>query len=250
MKKKVPLIKSKFLKTTVLLREEALKEYVPETRRLSAESLLELLRCYGMVYIKPDKGRYGGGIMRAEMLSGPHNTVFRLSLGRVSRQYTSYEELQVAVESITAFRPYLVQQGIQMLTHDNCLFDVRVMVQQSPRRKWETTGYLARVAAPGRIVTNFHSEGTPHELPPILANYLSSTDSKRLIQRLCRLGVTVAKRCHRAFPQLKEVGLDIAIDRGMKPWILEVNTRPMADVFMKLGNKTMFRRITRYARLY
>jgi len=46
----------------------AIEQYLPETRNLSCENLHQMLDRYGMVYVKPDKGRYGLGVMKVEML--------------------------------------------------------------------------------------------------------------------------------------------------------------------------------------
>lgn len=250
MKKNIQHVRSKFLKTAVLLKDNTLKQYVPETRLFSSDNLKGLLQDYKMVYVKPDRGRYGIGVMKVEMVPSLENSTFRLYFGRVSREYTSQEELLAVVKSMVARRAYIVQQGIQMLTHDTRPFDIRVMVQQSRLRQWKTTGFLARVAAPQRIVTNFHGGGTPQVLTPILSRYLTRSEATLYISRLCRLGERVARHCHRSFPGLKEVGLDVAIDRDMRAWILEVNTRPQADVFRELDDRTMYKRIYRYRRIY
>ena len=165
-----------------------------------------------------------------------------------SKEYASYEELLAAVDGLTASAAYIVQQGIQMLTHDGNPFDTRIMVQKSRSGRWETTGYLAKVGAPQQIVTNFHSGGTPQELRPILSRHMTRNEALLYESRLCRLGEQVAVHYYRSFPGLTEVGLDVAIDRDLRPWILEVNTRPLADLFKKLKDKSMYRTMLRYAR--
>jgi len=124
------------------------------------------------------------------------------------------------------------------------------MVQRSPSQQWEATGLLARVAAPQRVVTNFHKGGTPHEVYPILTKYLTRDETVRYTNQLCRLGEKVALHFNRSFPYLQDLGLDVAIDQDMRAWILEVNTRPLADVFKKLKDQTMFKRICRYGEAY
>jgi glutathione synthase/RimK-type ligase-like ATP-grasp enzyme len=243
------MIRSKLLKTTVLLKDRTFKQYVPETRHFSSDNLIVMLRAYRMVYVKPDRGRYGHGVMKVEMLSGLESSSYRLYFGSVAREYTSYDECLAAVDYLMASRSYIVQQGIRMLTHDGNPFDIRIMVQKSRLRCWETTGYLAKVAAPHQIVTNFHSGGTPQELIPLLSCHMTTNEAILYVSRLCHLGEMVALHYYRSFPDLTEVGLDIAIDRDLRPWILEVNTRPLADLFKKLKDQTMYTTMCRYARL-
>ncbi|WP_141692548.1 YheC/YheD family protein [Paenibacillus pectinilyticus] len=50
------------------------------------------------------------------------------------------------------------------------------------------------------------------------------------------------------FPNFSSYGVDIGIDKEMKPWIIEVNTRPDKYIFNALSDKRMFRKIIRYER--
>jgi len=241
-------IKSKSLKTAWLLQNQTIRPYVPETVGFSNHNLHRLLYVHKNVFIKPDTGRFGLGVIKAMMEPCEEGYCFWLCYATEVRAFKSFAELHSEIEIIRAGTRYIAQQGIDTLCHDGRPFDVRIMVQISPQRRWRTTGYVARVAAPGRIVTNFHAGGTPHALAPLLKSYISQEEIRAYIFRLCRLGEAVAAHCHKAWPNLKAVGLDIAVDREMRPWILEVNTMPLADLFAKLKDKTMYRRICRFAK--
>ncbi|MNP63561.1 hypothetical protein D3C76_1589710 [compost metagenome] len=67
---------------------------------------------------------------------------------------------------------------------------------------------------------------------------------------LKRLGVSVAKQLDAAYPGIKEIGIDIAVDRSHKSWILEVNTCPDPYIFRILKDKDIFRKVIRYAKAY
>ena len=243
-------IKSKLLKTSVLLKDRDILPHIPETRLFTPYNLRRMLQKYGMVYVKPDRGSFGWGVMKVEREPCLECSRFALYFRRHRWEYASHQELVAAVNRIRRGKPYLVQRGIRMITHGDCPLDIRVMVQLSLERVWETTGYLARVAARGRIVTNFHSGGTPMELKPLLSAHLSPQETETYVNALCRLGESVARHLHRFFPGIKEVGLDIALQGDMKPWILEVNTNPHSDVFMAIGNWEMYCKIWKYARAY
>ena len=52
----------------------------------------------------------------------------------------------------------------------------------------------------------------------------------------------------RVYPGFKEIGVDIGIDKELKPWVLEVNTAPDPFIFNQLKDKKMFFKVLRYAR--
>ncbi|MNO08528.1 hypothetical protein D3C81_2312260 [compost metagenome] len=60
----------------------------------------------------------------------------------------------------------------------------------------------------------------------------------------------MAAQLARRFPNLKEIGLDIAIDEQHQIWILEVNTLPALFPFKSLENKDIYKKIYRYAVSY
>lgn len=64
-------VASKWTKTNAILPNPTLAPYIPETRLYTFEHLNEMLAVYGTVYIKPDNGTYGKGVMRAERLTEP-----------------------------------------------------------------------------------------------------------------------------------------------------------------------------------
>lgn len=65
-----------------------------------------------------------------------------------------------------------------------------------------------------------------------------------------KLGVKCALQLSSAYPGLKEIGLDLALDRRLTPWILEVNTAPDPCPFTKLKDTRMLDRIVRYGTAY
>ncbi|MNW57899.1 hypothetical protein D3C74_357320 [compost metagenome] len=65
-----------------------------------------------------------------------------------------------------------------------------------------------------------------------------------------KLGVLTAAGLARKYPNLKEIGIDIAIDQAIKLWILEVNTLPALFPFKTLENKDIYKKIRRYAVAY
>nr|WP_275983982.1 YheC/YheD family protein [Paenibacillus hamazuiensis] len=240
---------SKWLKTKALLANPKLHGFVPDTRKMNRNTLKTMLDQYKMVYVKPDIGTFGNGVMRVEYKAGDAKP-YSYQSGTAVRSFASYDAMYESIRKSTRKRGYLAQKGIQLLKYKKRRFDLRVMVQQTPKKTWETTGVIGRVAHPNKIVTNFHNGGTLTPVETLLQAYLPPEQRKQYIQALRSLGVRLARQLHVRYKGLKEIGADIGLDASLNPWVLEVNTSPDPYIFRRLKDKSIFRRIMSYARAY
>jgi len=243
-------VRSKQAKTEALLADIRLREHVPETMPMSRDSVRDMLERYGMIYAKPVNGTFGRGVIRIEKdPEGPN--LYRFQAGDRKYEFATFEQMFEKLLAVKRKKSYLVQQGIELLKHNGRRFDLRVMVQHNPRGRWESTGIIGRLAHPGRIVTNYHSGGTPMPLEELLGEHINDEASLRSFARNLRaLGENIAGALAKKFPRLKEIGVDVAVDADFKPWILEVNTLPDPFIFRKLPDRAVFRRIYAYAVAY
>lgn len=273
---RIQRVSSKWSKTKVILQNRQLAIFIPETRKYSQEALIELLGIYGTVYIKPDRGTYGSGVMRAEQRTvylspsdhqpgndcAPNNdmenseliveqkVIYILRYAKDAEAFSSLQELHAALLPRIKGRIYLIQQGIDLLRHQDRPFDLRVLTQKNLSGAWETTGMLGRVAAPQKVVTNYHSGGSIFSVHHLLKEHMSPIELKTTIQQLKSLGVKIAAQLETAYPNLKEIGLDVALDPHHDLWLLEVNTLPSIIVFSSFQDKAIYRKIRLYAVAY
>lgn len=245
--KKVNGVTDKWAKTNEMLRDGGLRSFIPLTKRLTSRTLAAMLQAYRMVYVKPTYGSMGRGVMRAELLEGGG---YAYQLGGKRKEFLSFEAFYRSIKTDTLGKNYLVQKGVHLLQYEGRPYDLRLVVQKSPAGGWEATGTVARVAHPGKVVTNGSQGGTILPVEQVLGPYLNHTQRIHLLSKLDRIGILTMKRLHRKFPQLNEIGMDIAIDKNLQPWILEVNTRPDHCPFAILQDQTMIRRIVYYGRQY
>ncbi|RUT31572.1 YheC/YheD family protein [Paenibacillus zeisoli] len=246
-KKFVRTLTSKWIKTNVLLKNPKISKYIPDTRRFNAKNLKSMLSSYSMVYIKPERGTHGLGVIRAELGAEVQNK-YKYQFDTTTRTFSTFEAFHASLKKAIGSRSYLIQKGIHLLKYKNRRFDIRIMVQLSPSGKWETTGLIGRAAKEGKIVTNYHSGGRPMSVPVLLSPHVTGAKQAALLQELRQFGERIARAYQSTYPNFRQIGVDVGLDRSLTPWIIEVNTNPDPYIFNQLKDKTMYRKVMRYRR--
>ncbi|GIP59841.1 YheC/YheD family protein [Paenibacillus sp. FSL W8-0186] len=241
--------KDKWTKDLIMRKEKMLRKHMPPTRIATKEQLHDMLLKYGMVYVKPDGGTQGKGVMRVELSKvGKRRYIYQV--GERRREFATYDRAYEAISKEMKGKRHVVQKGIWLLKHKGRPFDIRLMIQRRPRGGFETTGTFTRVAHPRKIVTNGSQGGTIYATDDVLRQFAGTAKRKELYRRMNDLAQRTIKRLRGRFTEIKELGLDYAIDSSLKPWILEVNTLPDAAPFTLLKDKSIVRRIVRYGKAY
>ncbi|MFB9328698.1 YheC/YheD family protein [Paenibacillus aurantiacus] len=244
MKKKVKYKMGKLGKHLFMSKYSSINALLPDTKAATKSNIYKMLRKYDSLYIKLDEGTGGRGIYKITDVDGG----FLLRSGTTSKMHTTFEALYNSLAKFLKNDKYVVQQGIDLLEHNGRSFDIRVMVQKNRSGQLETTGIIGRLAKPKKIVTNFHSGGTPLPVSTLLESHLNKTDRAVFIKELESLGRRASIVLGESYRSKKAFGVDIAIDSNMKPWILEINTGPDMSIFNALKDKTMYRRILKYSK--
>lgn len=217
-----------------------------------------MLGTHTLVYIKPDRGTYGVGVMSVEQLQSKigdadetTTTSYKLRYEQKTEIFTSLESLDKTLSALFQGKEYLIQQGIHLLRHKGRPFDLRVLTQKSPSGQWVSTGIIGRVAAKNKIITNHHSGGVVQHYKPLMTEHMTAEEAENIRKELNVLGVNVASQLQKSYPKLKEIGLDIAIDGRWNIWILEVNTKPALFPFKKFfKDPSIYNQVRKYATAY
>ncbi|GLI10861.1 hypothetical protein YDYSG_68970 [Paenibacillus tyrfis] len=238
--------KDKWLKYWFLKKYKRLDPYVPETRMMSRYALWKLVSKYQHVILKPVRGSRGQGVIQVSSLGG--NT-YALHFENIKIKLQGKESTYKYIQRRIGNTRYMIQRRIARPTIAGCPFDMRVIIQRKEySSKWKVTAKIAKVAGRGYIVSN--NERSKGRLLPVKAAIQKSTikhlSSPRLQWKMNRVSVRAARRLSVLFPRHRIYGLDVGFDLKGHPWIIEANLFPSMSHFLKMKDRTMYRRIRAY----
>jgi glutathione synthase/RimK-type ligase-like ATP-grasp enzyme len=235
----------KMRKHIVMLQRPVLRPYIPETYWFTPSRTLRMLRRYPSIFIKPNHGSGGTGIILVKRMRNKYEV--RCS---GNRKVVGSESLYKTIQSYRKpSERYLVQRGIRLAKYNGSIFDVRVYMQK-PKSKWIVSGMVARVAAPNQFVTNYQKGGHGEPLHKVFSTLFANNRRKvnACLNRMTKLSLIIAETINRRY-SIRELGIDIGIEKDGHIWIIEANSKPGHKLFAQHSNKTMLHRIMRNKRL-
>lgn len=231
----------KWSKYQVMRKSKKLSAATPQTKRLAPQSLTQFLARYHAVIVKPSGGSGGAGVIQISRTGKG----YVIQSGRRRTAHRNRSDVLAALRRRIRFSGYIIQRRIPLATVQGNPFDLRVMVQRPRRGGWIITGKLAKVAGKGYIVTNVARSGG--KVLPVNTALRRSTIRSRSVASLNRsinqTALLAAKQLGHHYRSQRIVGLDMGICRQGKVWIIEANFRPAKSLFLKLKDKSMYRRI-------
>lgn len=232
-----------------LIQDPQAKQYLPKTERLtSLDQIGPWLRAYPTVFIKPASGSLGMGIVKISCMARGYR-YHRIRMGGGSRAGVcdSLRKLQARLRAILPRRSMIIQQGLHLARYGGRPYDIRVMVQKTPRGNWVCTNMIARVASPGSAVSNVAEGGTMIAVRRAIRGSLR-INARAATQRIRRGARIIARAVEAQLGQeFGEFGVDMALDRRGRLWLIEVNAKPGRQNDNLPGVPPSMRRIARYA---
>jgi hypothetical protein len=231
----------KMKKHKEMLQRPELHQYLPETHWLTPSSTLRMMRTYSSLFIKPNNGSGGTGIIRAKRT---HNG-YEVRCGQ-SHKHVGTNSLLKAIQSYQKpSQKYLVQRGLRLAQYDGSIFDIRIYMQK-PESIWIISGMVSRVAAPNQFVTNYHKGGHAEPLLKVLSTLLANNSSKvnDCLNRITKISYIIAETINKRH-SIRELGIDLGIEKNGRLWIIEANSKPGHMLFTQLPDKAMLHTIMR-----
>lgn len=234
-------VKGKMIKYKLMSEQPELRPHLPETHWLSRKRLARMMHSYSSLFIKPDGGSGGSGIIKASKI----HKGYKVRYG-TKRSYVKPRYLYKAIKYFrNPKKKYIVQKGLSLGRYKGRIFDVRMYLQQ-PDKEWVVSGMAARVANGKHFVTNYHQGGHPKPLDKVLKHLFADSEKIEDCKKtLIKTSMIIAKSIKKKFPAIRELGIDFGIESDGHVWIIEANSRPAHMLFTKLPDKSMLHRIRR-----
>jgi hypothetical protein len=226
-------ISSKMKKGKPLMDDKSISRHVPKTQWFHDSGLQGMLRTFSTLYIKPDHGSSGNGIIRVKKLSDSESLI---SFKQTSLRCSKKKVISEIKKRMNHNKKYIIQQGITLATYHHRPFDLRVVLQK-PAKHWQLNWMSAKVAPRSTsIVTNVSKGAMDMKIKKTLLGADQPLNVPKVMKELTEVSYQIAKKLGSHFP-FRIVGLDMGIDRKGKVWFIEANTKPNFHGLGKLDPK-------------
>ncbi|NOV02328.1 YheC/YheD family protein [Paenibacillus planticolens] len=238
----------KWPKYKVLVKSRRLIPHLPKTLIMGHKNFSKLLDKFKKIIIKPSGGSGGKGVIQVTSLG---KGIYMVHDGRFMKRIVGREAAYSFVHARTKSTTHIVQKKIPLAQVNGRPFDLRVVLQKSTNSSWHITGKLAKIAGPGYIITNTaRSKGKVVPLSSAIhASTISDPSLHQINKKIDHISNRAVQCLNNHYPKLRIVGLDIGLDSNGKVWIIEANFAPSKSLFLRLKDKTMYKRILSYARM-
>lgn len=232
------IVRSKMKKTIPLIQDQNLSLHVPETHWYSKESLRRMVQSYPQVYIKPNMGSQGSGISRVKRIS---KSKYELSYEDTTKLVSFPDVVKDLTDRFSTRRDYLVQEGIDLATLNECPFHIRV-VMHKVMNCWRLSLMSSIVAKEkNAVVTNIKRGNFDMPLEEALQKNDQKLNPLKTLRELTDLSHQIVNVLGSCFPLL-EIGLDMGIDKQGKVWFIEANTNPNSRGLEKVNDKISYQK--------
>ena len=216
----------------VLNKSPKIKKHIPETTPLlSKADLVDMLQRHKAAYLKPTYDKLGSGIIRVikSRLSSSYIMHYYADDNELTKfQAYNIYQLWNMIQQQMIHSQYIVQKAVPLAVVSNCPFDFRVLVQKNYQGLWKISGLGIRAAAHPKSITTHVQRGGRIDTPQnVLKQSLPHQKPAKIIRRVNRLCIAVAKVLERHQNLLGEMSIDVGLDHDGYPWIFEANAKPM-----------------------
>ena len=216
-------------------KHEEFGQHVPETKRMKGTaSLAYMLKKHRYVFIKPDLGSQGKGVMQVRITPAGYMCRGRDANNKpFTHCVKSLPGIVALVTGASNRRRLLVQQGLHLNHFRGSTFDIRCVVQKNENGQWQVTGTAARIGRRGSITSNLHGGGRALRTETVI-KALFPERHQEILSTINKVAVGIPTVLDEELGRFGELGLDLGVDRDGHVWMIEANSKPGRTVFLRI----------------
>ena len=208
--------------------EADLVKYLPETKiYVSKEDITSMLKKNSVVYVKPIWGMKGFGVVKVKKEEENIRFQYREENENKDIIAKTSEEIDNALELLFKSGGHIIQQGLDLITFDGGIVDLRCVMQKNETCKWVCNTIVARIGAKDSVVSNISSGGAAMPGIEFINEAIDLPQAEKYVLR-----EKIVSACTKICNVLDEygfnfgtLGLDIGIDKNYNIWLIEINNR-------------------------
>jgi len=228
--KNIPFFNFAFLSKldmySLLFEESFFHYYIPKGKPLTVESLREFLSLYSAIFIKPNFGSQGTGIIK---IVRAENGLILKTNGEEDIVFQEQEECIHFIEKNIDSQNFMIQEGINLVTIQDRPVDFRFLCHRLDQNKWDVTFSVARISNEGSFVSNI-AKGGELASPKIVLRQIFLDKADSIYQTMKELSISVCKAIQSKNHHYAELGIDLGVDTKGKAKLIEINSKPSKTV--------------------
>lgn len=229
-----------------LNKHENIKEYLPDTVLYGSENdLHSMLDKYGIVYLKPLRGRKGRNVIRLMHDGSCYKISYYIDRGTGKGvrklELNNYSSVAKFLTRIYGGNKFLIQQAIDLMTIGDRLVDLRAEMLRNTDGVPDIIAVSARIGGSNSPITTHASAVSLDYYTSSIGKYLHE-DKNKIEQEIRQFLVTIYHSIEVYFGKYGEMGIDFGIDQSGKIWFIECNSQSAKVSLAKAyGNQAVYK---------
>lgn len=238
-----------------LSQEPDLMKHLPYTLVYHSEQELDtILNQYNEIYVKPVHGSMGERIFKISK-NGENDLhlVYRENGVPNEIHFTTFYDVGNFFKSQFKGKTFILQQALDLISFNEKKIDFRIVLVKNQAGNWEDMCMVGKYGQQGSIVTNILAGGSAEigEITLKKVFGLSEQETFRLRSEISRISLDAARCIEESGVHCGNLGVDIAIDKSGKVWIIEINNLNPSPLFaLDINDRQLFYQIKRLNMLY
>ena len=232
----------------------SLRAHLPDCRLYQkVQDVTQMLKRHSRVMVKPMRGSQGKGLLLLAREGKGYRVRQVQEQDQQGEHLANLSELETFLEDKLAPKQFLIQQALDLLEVDQRKIDFRSIVVKNGSGQWSNMALIAKIGAKGSIVSNISQGGRAEPAAKTLQHSLQlpGDEAAAKLADMEALSLLAARHLEDCGVHAGNLGLDLALDREDRLWILEINNfDPNHTIAIDAGERDLFYQIKRLNMMY